>query len=93
MREQRQRLEHHAEVALMRRDLRDVLAVDQDAAGGRLLKAGNHPQQRGLAAAGRPEQADERAVGHGEIDMIDRRDIAEAFGNALKDKAGHRASN
>ena len=74
MRKERQRLEHHAEIALMRVEPRDVGAVDQDAAGGRLLQPGDHPKQRRLPAAGRPEQADEGAVRDGEIDVLDRRE-------------------
>jgi hypothetical protein len=43
----------------MRRDIGDVLAVKQDAALVGRLEAGQHPQQRGLAAAARPQQREE----------------------------------
>ena len=77
MREQRQRLEHHAEVALVRGRIGEVLAVEPDAAGGRRLEARRSAQQRGLAAARRPEQADELAVRELEIDIDQRRELAE----------------
>ena len=37
----------------------DVAAVEQDRARRRRLEAGDHPQQRGLAAARRAEQREE----------------------------------
>ena len=39
-----------------------VLAIEQNAAGGRQLEPGDHAQRRGLAAAGRPQHDEERAV-------------------------------
>ena len=59
---QRVRLEHDAVVALRRRQRRDVAAVLHDAAGGLRLEAGDDAQQRGLAAARGPEEADELAA-------------------------------
>jgi hypothetical protein len=61
MREQGVVLEHHAEVPLVRRRAVDLLAVEQDVAGGRRLEAGQHHQRGGLARARRPEQAQELA--------------------------------
>ena len=43
-----------------------------DAAGGRVLEPGDHPQRRGLAAPGRAEQREELAVGDVEVDVVDR---------------------
>ena len=83
MRKQRQRLEHHAEIALVRRQRRDVLAVEHDGAAGRLLQSGNHAQQCGLAAARRAEQAHERTMRHVELDIVDGGEIAELFGDAV----------
>ena len=56
-------LEDAVDVALVRRRLGDVGAVQEDLAGGRLLEAGDHAQGRGLPAAGRPEQREELAAG------------------------------
>jgi hypothetical protein len=51
VRKQRIVLEHHANVALFRRHVDDVLAVEADGAFARLLEAGDHLQRRRLAAA------------------------------------------
>ena len=59
-----------------RRQADDVLAADQDLACRRILVAGDHAQDRGLAAAGRPEQAAIGAVGNLEIDAVDGLDDA-----------------
>ena len=56
VREQRIGLEHHADIALVGFQPGDVLAADDDLAGGRLLEAGNHPEHGGLAATRRPEE-------------------------------------
>ena len=50
MREESERLEHHAEVAPMHVEPADVGAVDQDASLRRLLQSGDHPKKRGLPA-------------------------------------------
>ena len=55
-------LEHHAGVAAMRRQRVDALAAETDLAGGEVGEAGDRAQQRGLAAARRPEQRKELAV-------------------------------
>ena len=55
-REQAVGLEDHAHVALVRRGAGDVLAVDEQRAGRRLVEPGQQPQRRRLAAARRPEQ-------------------------------------
>ena len=43
-------------------DEMNVLAVDQNLAGRRKFKTGNHPERRRLAAARRPQQHKELAV-------------------------------
>ena len=50
----------------------EILAVEQHAARVRRLEAGQQPQQRGLAAAGRPEQREEFAL----LDIERRRSTA-----------------
>ena len=59
-------------------DVGDVLAVDDDRALGRPLEAGDHPQDRRLAAAGGPEQGDELALLERQVDAADDRVGAEA---------------
>ena len=63
VREQRVVLEDRVHVALERRPVRDVLAVEEDATLGRQLEAGDHPEGGRLARAGRPEHREELAVG------------------------------
>ena len=58
----------------------------------RLLQPGDHAQQRGLAAAGGPEQADEGAVRDGERHVLDGGEGAEALGKIVEDEAGHSAA-
>ena len=68
---QRIGLEHHRGVAPVRRHVGHVAVAEPDLAAVGRDEAGHHPQRRGLAAAGRPEQRDELAIGHIERDIID----------------------
>ena len=68
MRVERIGLEHHGELALGRRLVGDVAAVDDDLAAAGVLEAGDQPQQRGLAAARRADEDDELAVVDVEVD-------------------------
>ena len=56
---QRVVLEHRVDRALIGRPGREVFAVKQNLAGGRLLEARNQPEQCRLPAARRPEQGEE----------------------------------
>ena len=47
------------------------------------LEAGQHAQQRGLAAAGRAQQREELALVDVEADIVDRVDVAELLGDVL----------
>ena len=71
----------------MGRHVRDVLAVKPDRAGGRQVEAGDHPQQRGLAAAGWSEQADEGAMRHRQLDIVDRGEVAEFLRDVFEGEA------
>ena len=66
-------LEHHGDVALLRRETIDHLSADADFAGGNILQPRQHAQQRGLAAARRPDQNDELAIGDLDINPLDNR--------------------
>ena len=61
VREQRVALEHGVHRTLFRRLVGEVLAVEPDAARVGRIEAGDHAQQRGLAAAGGAEQREEFA--------------------------------
>jgi hypothetical protein len=72
VREERIRLEHGVDGSLVGLRRRDVLPADEDPAGGRLLEPCDESQRRGLPAARRAEQCEERAGGDGEIERVDR---------------------
>ena len=57
MREEGVVLEDEADVPLIGHQVGDVLFADEDPPGVRALEAGDHSQRRGLAAAGRAQQA------------------------------------
>jgi len=90
MGEQRIGLEHHGGAARHRRQADDVVAADQNLAGGRIVMPRDHAQDRGLAAARWAEQAAIGAVGNLEIDAVDGVDEAvEGLDDASKlDMAG-----
>ncbi len=56
----------------------DRLAVHADGAGLDRQKAADQIEQSRFAAAGRPEQRDEFAIGHFERDLIERQHLAAA---------------
>jgi hypothetical protein len=93
VREQRIALKHHAKVALVHRRASDRQAVDQDLAAGRQHQARNATQQRGLAAAGRPQQCHELARFDRHVDRLQGIDGAEAVtqGTDVDHGAGRRA--
>ena len=87
VREERVALEHHADVALGRRQPGDVAPGDDDAAARRRLEPGDHPERRRLAAAARPEQRRQRAAGDAEADGVDDERRAHVAAVALRDRA------
>src|SRR4051812_18066536 len=89
VREERVRLEHHAHVALVGGDVRDVLAVDDDSAGVRWIEAGNETQRRCLAAPRRTEQRQELALPQVDLDPIERFHAAEVAVQVLQFEIGH----
>jgi len=93
VREQGIGLEHHADVALVRRQKGDVLPADQHMARGLRFKAGNHPQRRGFAAARGPEQCHQRARFNVERDRIDGDRLSKCLGDAIKPDRRRPADN
>ena len=79
MRVERVILEHHRDVAILRRPVVDDLAADIDVAGGDFLEARDHAQRRRLAAAGRADQHDELVIGNVEVDAAHDFDVIEAL--------------
>src|ERR1044071_7456560 len=76
---QRVGLEHDAEVARGRRQARDVAPGDLDHALVLRIEAGDRAQQRGLAAARLPKEADEVTLLHVERDVLQCGELAEAL--------------
>ncbi len=72
-------LEHHGDVAVARPHVVDHLAADRDLAVADVLEAGDGPQQRALAAAGRADQHRELAVRDLEVDAAHGMDGAVAL--------------
>ena len=82
-------LEDHGELALGRRHLGHVCAVDEDVAAADLLEAGDHPEQRRLAAAGGADEDDELAVVDLEVDAVDHLGGAEALHDLAELEVSH----
>ena len=76
-------LEDHRDVALLGRLVGDVQVADVDVSHGDVLEAGDHPQQRRLAAAGGADEDDELAEPDVEADAVDGLD---AVGVDLRDR-------
>ena len=83
MRPKRVALKHHVDGALVRRQPHDVLPGQQDLPGGGALKAGQHTQQGGLAAAGGTQQGEDLALLDIQCDLIYRKHIVEVFDDAV----------
>ena len=64
-------LEDHRDVAVLRRNVRDVLVADEDATGVDVLQAREHAQRGGLTAAGRADEDEELAVLDFEVELVD----------------------
>src|ERR1700722_5621485 len=79
MREQSVVLEHHGGPPLYRRKIRDVLVADQDVPFTDRLMSGDHPQDAGLAAAARPEQAAVAGSRDTQRDLVNRQSRAIAL--------------
>src|SRR5690606_31619028 len=70
------------------RDAAQILPVEQDAALARLLEAGEHAQERGLAAARRAEQREELALVDRQRQIVDGGEVAEPLGDVLEGDIG-----
>ena len=85
-------LEHHGDVALLRRQVVDHPLADADLARGDVLEPGDHAQQRRLAAAGRADEDDELAVLDVDRDAVQDRRRAEGLAHVADLDARHVAS-
>src|SRR6267154_270189 len=71
MREQRIILEHHADIALIRRNARQRLALEQDFTGGGCFEPCEQHQRRRLTRSRRSQQCQELTSLDIEIELID----------------------
>ena len=80
-------LEDEADAAVLRRYPGRVLAEDDHLARVGLLEAGDHAQQRRLAATARTEQRRERSRRHLERDVVEGGEVAEQLRDSGDDDA------
>ena len=85
-------LEHHARVALVRRDMGHIVLVEKNAPLLGHVKSGDVAEQGGLAAAARAEQEKELAFLDAQIDPVQGRHLAEFFGQIFDGDGGHTGS-
>src|SRR5205823_517649 len=64
-------------------ELREIDAIEEDAAAIRTEEPDHVPQEDGLAAPAAPDDDGDRAVGHLEVDAAEHRLSAERLGHAL----------
>ena len=94
-REERVVLEDRVDAALVRRQVRNVLAFEVDSPGIRTLKASEHAQQSRLAAARRTEQREELAFVDGKANVVDCSQRTKPLRHMIEDKevVVHRGAN
>ncbi|MNE58948.1 hypothetical protein D3C80_1540090 [compost metagenome] len=85
-------LEDHGDVALLRLALVDHFVADLQRAVGDFLKPGNHSERRRLAAAGRPDENDEFAIGDRQVYALDCFDLAVALDQFCQFNRRHQRS-
>ena len=86
LREEADVLERAADPELrdrVRRLRRHVVPVEDDLAGGRLVHAREHVEERRLARAVRADQAHDRPVGDREVQIVDGDEPAELLAHVL----------
>ena len=89
VRVQRIGLKDHRYVAMLRGDVIDEAVPDMHRPARNLFQAGNHPQQRGLAAAGGADQDDKLTIRDGEVYVGDHLDVAKVFVDVTEGHGGH----
>ncbi len=82
-------LKHHSHAAIGRLDIVHALAADRKLPAGDVLEAGDHPQKRGLAAAGRADEDDQLALFHLQRNAVDDIDRTVGLADIAKSKLSH----
>ena len=88
VRKERVALEHHVHRPLVRRQRRQVAAGELDGSRSRLLEAGEHAQQRRLAAARGAEKGEHLALGDVDRDVVDGALAVEVLDDVRDSKKG-----
>ena len=89
MRVERVILEHHGDVAVLRRQLVHHPAADRDRARGDIFQPRDHPQERGFPAAGWAHQDDELPIGDRQVDAMHDLGLSEALDDLVENKFRH----
>jgi len=84
--EQRIVLENGVHATLVRRDVRDVHAVEINAPRVGLFKPREHPQERRLPATARTQERVKFASLHIQRNVVDGRDVAEPFCDSIENQ-------
>ena len=82
-------LEDHRDIALGGIHVGDVLAVHQNASGGRGTDACDHSQQGRLSAAGGTNQNSKLSVLNGQVQIFDDLDLSEGLAYIFEFNLGH----
>jgi hypothetical protein len=83
-------LEDHGHVAILGRNVAHGPRADRDRPASDAFQPGDQPQRGGLATAGRPDQHQELAVGHLEVEITNGLDaVGIELGNAMKSDSCH----
>ncbi len=82
-------LEHHRDVAILRRDVVHEPLADEDVTGRLLLEPSDHPQRRGLPAAGWSDEHEELFVLNLKRQVIDGEDVSELLRHVVERDRGH----
>src|SRR3990170_806443 len=83
------RLEYHGDVPVLRRDVIHQAVVYIDVALGQGLQASEEADDRGLPAAGWPDEDKELLIGYLQCQIVDGDHIAEALRDVLVEDACH----
>ena len=82
-------LEHHRDIAILRRDVVDDALADPERAVADLLEAGDHPEAGRLAATGRSDEHHEFAICDFEVEIVDREDVTIFLGDMVERNGRH----
>jgi hypothetical protein len=82
-------LEHHRDIAILRRHIVDNAIANVDVAVGDLLQASQATQRGGLAAARRPNQHQEFLIVDLDVEIFQHRDLTEALPDVVELDACH----